>query len=92
MNKQKGGKGTNDRLHEEFPYLKSEVSYSALQEMAVKPNDVICRRIPMSFLNQKAAKEMIPDVVDILGSELKWSDEQKKKELTESIQNLKFNL
>ena len=41
--------------------------------MAVKPNDVICRRVPIAFLNSKAADEILVQVVDIMAIERKWS-------------------
>ena len=60
-----------------------------MSEMAVKPNDVICRRVPISFLDTVAARDTIlPKVIDIMGTELKWSEERKKKELEEAIEGL----
>ena len=60
-----------------------------MSEMAVKPNDVVCRRVPVSFIDTVASKETIlPKVVEIMGRELKWSEERKKKELQEAIDGL----
>jgi glycerol-3-phosphate dehydrogenase len=53
--------------------------------MAQKPNDVLCRRIPLSFLNLEAAKKLIPEIIEILAAEHKWSDQRKKDELAESV-------
>ena len=39
------------RLHEDYPFIESEVLYSIQSEMAVKPNDIICRRVPVSFID-----------------------------------------
>jgi len=41
----------NEKLHPEFPHLKSEVLYAARHELAEKPNDVLCRRMPIGLLN-----------------------------------------
>ncbi len=44
-------KANVQKLHPEFPYIKAEVLYAARYEMCEKPNDVICRRMPIAFLN-----------------------------------------
>jgi glycerol-3-phosphate dehydrogenase len=43
--------GDKERLHPEYPFIKQEIIHAMDSEMAVKPNDIICRRIPMAFLN-----------------------------------------
>lgn len=53
--------------------MKSEVLYAVRHEMAVKPNDILCRRVPIAVLDSKAAAEVVKDVVDIMGKEKKWS-------------------
>lgn len=88
--KQKGLAGTNDRLHPEYPFLKSEVVYAVREQMAIKPNDVVCRRIPLSFLDIKVAEEILPEVVEIMAKELGWSSQQKSDELKAAKDNLKF--
>lgn len=62
----------NDRLHPDYPFLKSEILFSIRNELAEKPNDILCRRVPIAFLNSKIAKELIPLVVDIMAKEKKW--------------------
>lgn len=57
------GKGANlnERMVEGQPFIKAEVLYAIRCEMAMKPNDVVCRRVPISFLDSKmAADEMLP--------------------------------
>lgn len=44
-----------DRVHPDYPFLRAEILYSVRQEMAVKPNDVLCRRMPIGILNKAAA-------------------------------------
>ena len=39
------------RVHADYPFIEAEVLYSVQSEMAVKPNDVICRRVPVSFID-----------------------------------------
>ena len=63
--------------------------YAIQSEMAVKPNDVICRRVPISFIDTVATRDQIlPRVVDIMASELKWTEERKQKELKEAQEGL----
>lgn len=77
------------RLHPDYPFVESEVLYSVQSEMAVKPNDVVCRRVPISFIDVDAAKNTIlPRVVEIMGDELGWTPEKRKQELQESIDSL----
>ena len=78
-----------NRLHPDYPFVECEVLYSVLCEMAVKPNDVICRRVPVSFIDEKATKEeILPKVVTLMGDELKWSQERRDKETEEAIKGL----
>lgn len=72
-NEKAGSKGINERIHKDYPFLKSEISYSAKFELAQKPNDIICRRVPIGFLNKAAAEEILDEVVEILAKEQKWS-------------------
>ena len=77
------------RLHPDYPFTESEVLYALQSEMAVKPNDIICRRVPVSFIDQKATQEVIlPKVIDIMAKELKWSEEKKSQEFAAALQGL----
>lgn len=63
----------NQKIHPDYPYLKSEILYAIRNEMAVKPNDIVCRRIPMGVLNTELATKMLTEVCDIMAKEKKWS-------------------
>lgn len=64
--------------------------YSMHSEMAMKPNDIICRRVPISFIDNKAAQDIVmPKVVEIMAKELGWSDARKQEEIEESIRGLR---
>ena len=56
--------------------------------MAQKPNDVICRRVPISFLDTKQAAEVMPKIVDIFAKEFKWDSNRKQQELNEALESL----
>lgn len=60
------------------------MAYAAKYELAEKPNDIICRRVPIAFLNKKLADDLLPEVVEIMAKEKKWNAAQKKAELEEA--------
>ena len=77
------------RLHDDFPFVESEVMFSIKNEMVVRPNDIVCRRVPISFIDSEVTKEkVLPRVVDIMGKELGWNQDRKKKELDDAIAGL----
>ena len=90
VNEKAGQRGTNARLHEDYPFIKSEIAYAAKHELAMKPNDIICRRVPIAFLNKDAAKKFLPETIEILAKEHKWSSTKKTAELKEAEEMLKY--
>jgi glycerol-3-phosphate dehydrogenase len=78
--------GRNKRLIDDLPHLESEVLYSVHQEMAQKPNDVICRRFVTGIVDQKAGESLSQKVVEIMGDELKWNKKKRAAELEECLQ------
>lgn len=75
----------NKRLSEKYYFCEAEVLYSIREEMAQKPTDVVCRRVPVSFIDTVETRDVIlPKVVEIFAKELKWSTERKQKELAEA--------
>lgn len=68
------------KLHPEFPYIDAEVRYG-IREYACTCVDMIARRLRLSFLNVQAASEALPIIADIMGEELKWSKEEKEKQI-----------
>ena len=67
------------RLIENYPYLTCEVRYAA-REYARTAIDVLARRTRLAFLDNKASRAALKDVVDILGEELNWDSERKARE------------
>ncbi len=72
-----------------YPYIESEVIYAVRKEYACKISDFIARRIRLAFLNSKAANSILDKVADLMGEELKWTQEQKLKEISEAREFLK---
>jgi glycerol-3-phosphate dehydrogenase len=68
----------NKRLSPDYPFLESEVLFGIRSEMAQKPNDIVCRRVPVSFIDTASTRDVIlPKVVDIFAAEFKWSNDRK---------------
>lgn len=53
----------------------------AVREYACNAVDVIARRLRLAFLNVQAAQEALPIIIEILGEELKWSNDTKKQQM-----------
>lgn len=68
------------KLHPEFPYIDAEIRYG-VREYGITAVDMIARRLRLAFLNVQAAIEALPGIVDIMAEELKWTPEEKKKQL-----------
>jgi glycerol-3-phosphate dehydrogenase len=62
--------------------------YSIKYEMAEKANDVLCRRVPIAFLNKELAESVLPEVIEMMAKEKKWSAAQKKQEHEEALKGL----
>ena len=58
------------RLHPDYPYTEAEVVWAVRNEMAVKVEDVISRRIRLLILDAKAALEAAPRVAELMAEAL----------------------
>jgi glycerol-3-phosphate dehydrogenase len=77
------------KIHPEFPYIDAEIRYG-VREYATTAVDMIARRLRLAFLNVQAAQEALPDIINIMGEELEWSEDEKKKQhkqASEFLQN-----
>lgn len=77
-------------LAEGYPYIEAEVRYAVQREYACTAVDVIARRTRLAFLNAQAALESLPRVIEIMTSELKWSDERRAQEYEQGKEFLKY--
>ncbi|XP_067891400.1 glycerol-3-phosphate dehydrogenase, mitochondrial isoform X2 [Heterodontus francisci] len=75
------------RLVAEFPYIEAEVRY-AVKEYACTAIDIIARRTRLSFLNVQAAEDALPRIVEIMATELNWSEKRMQNELKAAQQFL----
>ncbi|EOZ99700.1 Glycerol-3-phosphate dehydrogenase [Indibacter alkaliphilus LW1] len=72
-----------EKLHEKYPYTKAEVVWSVRNEMAVKVEDVLSRRLRILLLDSKAALKMAPLVAELMASELGKDESWVKSELAD---------
>jgi glycerol-3-phosphate dehydrogenase len=81
------------RLVDGYPYIEPEIRYALHKEYAVTAYDIVARRTRLAFLNINAAKTALPNVVEIMGKELGWSNRRKTQELhdAEKVLNANFN-
>lgn len=68
----------SERLHPAYPYIEAEVVWAIREEMALKIEDILSRRMRVLILDAKAAMEMAPRVAEIMAKELsldqRWKD------------------
>lgn len=67
----------------DYPYTEAEVVYAIRHEWACKPEDIVCRRTRLAFLNKEAALVAVPRVAEIMGRELGWSADRVRREAEE---------
>ena len=69
-----------EKLHPHYPFIKAEVVWAVRNEMAIKVEDFLARRIRILLLDAKAAIKMAPEVARLMALELNqpksWVDEQ----------------
>ena len=77
------------RLSTLYPFVDGEVRYAVRHEYANTAVDVIARRTRLAFLNAQAALEALPDIIDLMGAELKWNRERRETEWKDTVAFLK---
>lgn len=73
------------RISPLYPYVDGEVRYAVRHEYAQSAVDVLARRTRLAFLNAQAALESLPQVIDLMGEELKWSKTRKAQEWEDGL-------
>jgi glycerol-3-phosphate dehydrogenase len=71
------------KLHPDLTYIIAEVIWICRNEMAIKLEDMLARRLRVLFLNARAAVDIAPDVAGIMAKELNWSEEKIKNEISD---------
>lgn len=73
----------SSRIHPDFPNIEAEVIWAVRQEMAVKVEDVLSRRIRILILDAQAAIDSAEKVARIMASELNKDESWIEKELAD---------
>lgn len=69
-----------ERLVQGHPHVGAEVLYSAAHEGAQTATDFLARRTRLAFLDQRAALEALPRVVQLLSEALSWDAARQQAE------------
>lgn len=68
------------KLHPDFPNIEAEVIWAVREEMAMKVEDALARRIRMLFLDAQAAIDTAPKVAELMAKEMgkdqKWIESE----------------
>ena len=73
----------SSRIHPDFPNIEAEVIWAVREEMAVKVEDVLSRRIRILILDARAAVDSAEKVARIMASELNKDQSWIEKELAD---------
>lgn len=71
------------KLHPKLEFLKAEVVWAVKNEMARTVEDVLARRVRILFLDAKAAKEVAPEVAELIAKCLNKDDAWKQSQIAE---------
>ena len=71
------------KLHPDFPNIEAEVIWAVREEMAVKVEDVLARRIRMLFLDAQASIDSAPTVARLMAAELEKDEAWIESELAD---------
>ncbi|HUH26995.1 glycerol-3-phosphate dehydrogenase/oxidase [Gelidibacter sp.] len=75
-----------DKLHPRLEFVKAEVVWAVKNEMARTVEDVLARRVRILFLDAKAAKEVAPEVAELMATYLNKDDAWKQSQITKFTQ------
>lgn len=75
--------GLDQQLHPQYPNTAAEVVWMVQNEMALKVEDVLARRMRILFLDARAAHDMAPAVARIMRKELGLGLDWEKAEVQE---------
>lgn len=72
-----------DKLHPRLEFLKAEVVWAVKNEMARTVEDVLARRVRILFLDARAAKEVAPEVAELIAKCLNKDEAWKQSQIAE---------
>ena len=85
------GRQLNENVKISKNIWKSQVRYSIEVEKACKINDVLCRRLNVSFFDFNQAEASVEAVGEFMAEVLGWSEKDLIRNVKEARENLKFH-
>lgn len=85
-------KGSNKLLDEHYPYYEEEIKYMIKEEFAIKPSDIIIRRLMIALVDLEEAKTLSTKVINIMKKELSWDENRVRAEEKEIEERLNISL
>jgi len=70
-----------EKIHPDLSYIMAEVIWLCRNEMVLKLEDLMARRLRALFLNARASMQVAPYVSRIVARELNWDEDKRKEEL-----------
>ncbi|KAM0676769.1 mitochondrial glycerol-3-phosphate dehydrogenase [Binucleata daphniae] len=77
------------KLTPNYSFLEEEVNYCVDNEMAVNIHDILARRMRLGFIDAKEAIQAVIKVSNIMKIKLGWTEEHRKKQMTQAYKYLK---
>ena len=74
-----------NKLIKGHPFIEGEIKFAVRHEYAIRPIDIVARRIRMSLVDYNSSVKAISKVAEIMSKELGWSDQQKNDEIVRSL-------
>ena len=76
------------RLSPSYPYITAEITHAIHSESACTAIDVLARRTRLSFLDARAALTALPQVIQVMGDALSWTEHRRRTEWTDGTRFL----
>jgi glycerol-3-phosphate dehydrogenase len=78
--------GLARRIVPDAPFCLAEAVHAIREEMAITLEDVLRRRIPLTLLC-RVCDESLQEVASLVGRELDWTEEQRRREVQDLLSN-----
>lgn len=77
--------GNGDKLHPDYDYTVAQVIWAVRSEMAMTVDDVLSRRLRITFLDARVAIEIAPKVAEIMAKEMGKDESWVKKQVEDFV-------
>jgi glycerol-3-phosphate dehydrogenase len=84
--------GNNKLLDENYPYYEEEIKYLIKEEFAIKPSDILIRRLMIALVDIEEAKNLSDKIIAIMKKEFSWDEKRVREEEREIEERLNISL